>query len=196
MYGVTHLVAGAVVQKAAGRRWWLTIPAALTTHWLLDYFNWGGYTPLYHGRSPWTIPLALAALPLLWFGRRYWLGMFFAIAPDLEWIPPYFGAPSIERAAAAGQHLEVAWGALHHRWMYHPIFKTEWGIAVQAGLVALGLALVLLPERISVTLPTLSSFKRGWRRVVSRAKPYQPQIPRIGSPKRDAIIGGRGEGSS
>lgn len=132
MFLPTHAVVGAVIDKAS-RRWYLTVPIALLSHPLLDYFNCGPQT-LYHGPfEGWgrLVLILVSVMFLTWFliaARRYWLGAVAACAPDVEWA--IFAITGWDESRG-----------LHHKWFWPSVLTTEWGILAQAVLV---LVLVLI----------------------------------------------------
>ncbi|MDY6835911.1 MAG: hypothetical protein SVY53_14045 [Chloroflexota bacterium] len=136
-----HMAVGAVIDKSS-RRWWLTIPLAFLSHPLLDYFNWGGDNPLFHGpMNPQLNGVVIAvslilAIILLVKARRYWLGMMFADIADFEWA--FFAVTGWD-----------PYSGLHYKYFYPHFLSTEWGLLVQLLLVVLLVAVVIVPLRKS-----------------------------------------------
>lgn len=141
MFLPAHMAVGAMIDKSS-RRWWLTIPLAFLTHPLLDYFNWGGDHPLFHGpMTPQLNGIVIAvslilAIMLMVKARRYWLGMLFADLADFEWV--LFGITGWDH-----------YQGLHHKYFYPGFLSTEWGLLVQLLLVVLLVAVAIAPSRQS-----------------------------------------------
>ena len=138
---------------------------AVISHWFLDRLNWGGRTEgyLWHG-SPdsdslqadfWGIFViamnVIVMVILLWKCRQYWLGMGLSCVVDLDHvISPLFG---------------------HEHWlhnlMWHPWLSTEWSVFLQAGLVALALAMVVPPIQVRALLAAPYRLKEAMARVAN-----------------------------
>jgi hypothetical protein len=168
MFEPMHMVVGATIDKAAGGGKWkkilLVAPLAFATHPLLDYFNCGPHT-LFHG--PMTGPINAAVIGvgfvlmilLIVTARRHWVGMLFAVLPDLEWV--IFGITGWDQ-----------YQGLHHKLFWPHWLATEWGILVQLGLFMLIACVVLLPLRKPFRIPawvTARNKDRARERLPERA---------------------------
>lgn len=128
MFLPTHLITGAIIDKAGGQDDWfkrivIIAPVAFLSHGLLDYFNCGMFT-LYH-EVPLSISVAVKlplAILILYTCRRYWWGMLWASIMDLEWvilgISGRLGGPDV-------------YEGLHHKLWWPNQLTEEWGIVLQ-----------------------------------------------------------------
>ena len=131
---IPHVLTGALIQKAGGKRYWAWIPLAFFSHFWLDSMN----PIIFHAvktKSLWVygyygfevVVLAYFIVRL----RKYWLGALVAVAADVEHL-------------ITGRAFDSSrWGESAHNWVwYNPWTRTEWGLLVYVVMIVLIIAIL------------------------------------------------------
>lgn len=137
MFMPTHMVAGAIIDKAS-KRWYLTIPFAVASHFFLDSFNYGKYT-LFHGPMEAELTGAVISVSIILSifiaikARKYCLGMLCGVLPDFEWALFFITGWDYTQG-------------LHHKWFWPTWFATEWGLIMQLIIIAFLFVFLMAPR--------------------------------------------------
>ena len=135
-----HAIAGALIQRAGGRYWWVLIPVIVYSHGILDTMA------VWH-----PLPLSLLTFsPILLF-YKYWRKLAqFIPGAITSYIPDIFDHGRRFLLGLPG-HPEYPFG----RWDFHTyiqkfppwnwagLYEKEWGMAVEIGFVLAGLRLLI-----------------------------------------------------
>jgi len=107
MIAPIHLAAGALSQRLT-RKCYLWMPLAFFSHQVLDWTS----GRILHENTPWpfTVLTIIGTIPVVWYGRRQYAGMYIAVSPDiLDGILAEVGHGPIHRWFWSARWQEPTW---------------------------------------------------------------------------------------
>ena len=140
-----HAVAGALIQRAGGRYWWLLIPGIVYSHGLLDTLA------IWH-----PLPLAFLTFAPVFFFYKYWRKLArFIPGAIVAYIPDIWdhGRRLVMGLPGHPEHYFGKWDfhtylQRYPHWNWTGFKGQEWTMLIEVGFVLAGLCLLIWSERL------------------------------------------------